>query len=202
MCPARATVGCGITDGRSDRPPPVRPNAQTQIAKHCFCLDGRRLRPGLSDGVSMAAGVPPQPPTGQRTSTSHCRTSVVMSQAALPTWEILQLVAGTPIVSGSTIIPGSVLGAATHLLTTNQIPPHTHSGATSTDGAHTHGVTGATGTGQSLLGLGDAAGTNATFQTGSAGAHSHTFTTDSGTVSSGAHNNVQLTVLGTFFRKL
>jgi hypothetical protein len=74
------------------RPPPVRPNAQTQIAKHCFCLDGRRLRPGLSDGVSMAAGVPPQPPTGQRTSTSHCRTSVVMSQAALPTWEILQLV--------------------------------------------------------------------------------------------------------------
>ncbi len=96
-------------------------------------------------------------------------------------------------INGTTM--GATGGGEVITLTATQIPSHTHSGTTDTSGAHTHGVTGASGTGTSLLGLGDAGGTNVTFQSQSSGAHTHTFTTDGGTGGGGPHNNMPPTAV-------
>jgi microcystin-dependent protein len=71
------------------------------------------------------------------------------------------LLGSAPVVSGSGILAGSIIGANTHTLTVVQLPGHTHtfSATTAAGGAHTH-----TGT------------------TASNGAHTHTGTTDSGGV--------------------
>lgn len=73
------------------------------------------------------------------------------------------LLGSAPVVSGSGILAGSILGANTHTLLTAETPAHTHSfSATSgAGGSHTHSFS---------------AGTTAD------GGHSHTGTTDSGGV--------------------
>lgn len=48
------------------------------------------------------------------------------------------LAASAPVVNGSAILAGSILGANTHVLTEAQLASHTHTGTTATEGAHTH----------------------------------------------------------------
>lgn len=53
------------------------------------------------------------------------------------------LMASAPVVSGSALLAGSIIGANTHTLTSGQVPSHDHSGSTATSGgAHTHNLTG------------------------------------------------------------
>jgi hypothetical protein len=77
-----------------------------------------------------------------------------------------------PVVTGSTILPGSILGANTHVLLTAESPAHTHgagSFAADSNGAHTH--TGTTDSGGAHTHTVDIA----------SGQGSHTHTTGSGT---------------------
>lgn len=98
--------------------------------------------------------------------------------------------------NGTTL--GAQGGAQSVVLTQAQLAAHTHTGSTSSAGAHTHSVgvvfndhnTPNTG---GEVGLATEAG-----QTGSAGAHTHTMNLDS-TGSNEAHPNVQPTIL---FNKL
>jgi hypothetical protein len=50
------------------------------------------------------------------------------------------LLGSAPVVLGSTILPGSILGANTHTLTTAQLASHTHTGTTSAGSAHSHAI--------------------------------------------------------------
>ncbi len=81
-------------------------------------------------------------------------------------------------------------GEATHKLTIDEMPAHTHTGTTSSDGAHTHSVNGTEDVnGSNNIGF-RGNGTNRSQSTTSAGAHTHTITTN--TVGGGAnHNNLQ-----------
>ena len=93
---------------------------------------------------------------------------------------------------------GSAAGAQSHTLTTTEIAHHTHTGATSTNGNHNHGngfVAQAGGSGGGSFFIGSQ------VQTGNAGDHNHSFTTD-GTGGGGAHNNLQPTTLRTIYIKL
>lgn len=69
-------------------------------------------------------------------------------------------------------------GAETVQLTTTELPAHTHTGTTASNGAHTHNVEGSTtgGSGGTRI---DAAASGTTDATSSGGAHTHTITTDS-----------------------
>lgn len=104
---------------------------------------------------------------------------------------------------------GASVGAETHTLQTPEIPSHTHTGTTDSAGAHSH-TTNAPG-GQGNLGLAIADGTNTATEAdstqgelnlyttpralviNSAGAHTHTFTTNA-TGGGSAHNNMQPTL--------
>ena len=78
------------------------------------------------------------------------------------------LLGSAPVVSGSTILPGSILGANTHTITEAHLPNHTHSfSATSgAGGSHTHGA--------------------GSLAADSGGAHTHTVDIASG---QGSHNH-------------
>lgn len=112
--------------------------------------------------------------------------------------------AGVPVAYGSTSTAGSVVGEVLHTLSTAETPAHTHSGTTGiNNNGHTH-------TEEKPSGAVNVAGgatysmpfSSTTAQTGAESSpHTHPFTTSS-VGSGGAHNNVQRTVLGTFFRKL
>jgi microcystin-dependent protein len=110
---------------------------------------------------------------------------------------------------------GTVVGTETHLLTTNEIPSHSHTGTTDSSGAHTHTITdpGHTHTQTTINDDFNSSGTNPpgftqdsagsrtwnninSATTGisinSAGDHTHTFITN--TTGGGlAHNNMQPT---------
>jgi hypothetical protein len=121
----------------------------------------------------------------------------------------LMLAASVPIISGDAVTPGSKIGAVDHTLTAAQLAQHTHSGTTGNSNQNlNHDHTAATavivGNGQSGGEPGRlAAAGNITTSAVDLTAHNHSFTTDTGAgVSGSAHNNTQLTVLGTFYRKL
>jgi hypothetical protein len=48
------------------------------------------------------------------------------------------LAASAPVVSGSPILAGSIIGENTHVLVTGELASHTHTGTTATESAHTH----------------------------------------------------------------
>jgi hypothetical protein len=102
-----------------------------------------------------------------------------------------------PVSVGNLVTPGSRIGEALHTSTIGETPAHTHTGTTS-DNPVNGGIS------NPIYNSGSAI---AAFSTGGAqtsipfSTHHHTFTTDS-TGGNAAHNTTQLTVLGTFYRKL
>lgn len=113
--------------------------------------------------------------------------------------------AGVPLIYGTVTTPGGLIGETSHALTPAESPKHTHTGTTgldSVDHTHTQAANGTTG-GQYAAGP----GANPTVPAPGATSiqstkHTHAFTTDAMAAGDGPHNNVQRTVLGTFYRKL
>ena len=124
------------------------------------------------------------------------------------TWEALP--AGYTLIaqgSGSdsfgsyTYTAGQKYGERKHQLTTDELSEHSHTGTTSTNGAHKHGTWGeASSTGTPPYGfydknvkhMGSSGGTdndNALYNTSTDGDHNHTFTTDN-TGGNQPHNNL------------
>lgn len=109
--------------------------------------------------------------------------------------------ANVPVVSGDATTAGSVLGEATHTLLTAEVPAHDHGGATgntqptaTVTGGTLGGTSGASGAGPTSPFVQTPTAIVVTIQN-----HSHSITSVGG---GGAHNTVQKTVLGSFFRKL
>lgn len=75
-------------------------------------------------------------------------------------------------------------GSKTHTLVAGELPPHAHTGTTSSDGSHTHSFTEPTATPATVVVTGGAAAVSDDVfhgnTTGAAGTHSHTFTTSNG----------------------
>lgn len=105
-----------------------------------------------------------------------------------------------PVVSGGVTTAGSIVGEALHTTTQAEMPAHGHSASSVvTDPGHTHTVASSTpfnATGG--VGNAPAGSTN----TGSSTTGITVATTITNTGGGAAHNNVQKTVLGTFYRKL
>lgn len=91
---------------------------------------------------------------------------------------------------------GAIFGSQSHVLTTAQMPSHTHSGSTNSAGAHTHPINLYTSTQEQQLLQASTSrpGLRGTVNTGSAGAHTHSFTTNA-QGSGQAHPNVQPTII-------
>lgn len=110
--------------------------------------------------------------------------------------------ANVPVVSGDTITAGSVLGEATHTLTSTEIPAHTHPN-TLNDPGHSHGLRSDTAFISGLAG-----GSGSGYATGQYSGPTNSATTGititnaNNTGGGGTHNTVQKTVLGTFYLKL
>lgn len=99
---------------------------------------------------------------------------------------------------------GASGGAASHTLTTAQLPSHTHTGTTGSAGAHVHEYTtrGSVVTNVAFGGsFNNANAGTATPDTSSAGAHTHGFTTDA-RGDGEAHNNLQPSIVVPKFIKL
>ena len=109
------------------------------------------------------------------------------------TWETME--AGRVLVSAGTASTGTVYNAedkggeeATGLSIAN-LPPHSFSGTTSTDGNHTHPITVSGSNGWGGHCHNGSSSDDQTYYTNASGAHHHTFTTN--TLGSGvAHNNM------------
>jgi hypothetical protein len=111
--------------------------------------------------------------------------------------------AGVPIVSGDAVTAGSILGEALHTTLVGEMPLHTHAGTTGTDAPdHTHTYTSPLGSFEQAGATPNTAATTSGTTGGASVRHQHPFTTDNGTGGGGPHNNVQKTILGTFYRKL
>ena len=101
---------------------------------------------------------------------------------------------------------GAVGGLESHMLTTAQMPSHTHSGTTDSAGSHTHNAP-ALGSFSGYLsggGLGAATGYvggDSGFSTTSNGAHTHAFTSVA-TGGGNAHPNVQPTVIVNYILRI
>lgn len=116
--------------------------------------------------------------------------------------------ANVPVVSGSVTDAGSVLGEATNVLIKAQLPTDAPSGTIAMGGSIPITISGGTpvfgGTAATATGQGSATGNQNNLQiTATASIASLTAAFTGAPLGSGsAHNNVQKTVLGTFYRKL
>lgn len=119
-------------------------------------------------------------------------------------WHICDGTHGTPDLRGRFIlgasdghVVGSTGGEATHILTAAEMPEHSHTGTTSTNGEHSHSASWLYAWGGSDTwnyfaksysnSPGRASG--GSFTIGNAGNHNHTFTTNN-TGGGAAHNNM------------
>lgn len=110
-------------------------------------------------------------------------------------WHICDGTHDTPDLRGRFILgasdshaAGSAGGEESHVLTVNEMPAHSHTGTTSTNGAHYHTTkmnSGKYGGGAWMQG----GGSDGTFNTSTNGDHNHTFTTEN-SGSGAAHNNM------------
>ena len=115
---------------------------------------------------------------------------------------------GVPVVTGSAVVAGSVLGENLHALVVAEIPSHLHTGTTNNGGAdHTHQYWRPSANNQDP-GAGGASGLTVnknefSTSTGTATAylHTHSFTTGN-TGSNGSHNTVSRVMAGTWYIKL
>lgn len=96
-------------------------------------------------------------------------------------------------------VAGQTGGQSQVTLTVDGIPSHSHTGTTTSNGAHTH-TAGFQSGGSSDAGFAGAIATGSTT-TSSNGAHTHTFTSDT-TGNGRGHNNIPPVILGTWLRKL
>lgn len=90
----------------------------------------------------------------------------------------------------TTYAAGSTGGEATHTLTINEMPAHSHSGTTNSTGDHTHSSYGAQGRTRKSNWAGANDSYDPNYPTGSAGTHSHTVSINN-TGGGAAHNNMQ-----------
>lgn len=144
--------------------------------------DGAGGNPTLSlpAGVAFPAGTPLLFPGVATAPTGWTKvTNAAYSDAAL------RVVTGATAGTGGTAAFSTVFASRTptgtvggHTLTANEIPAHTHTGTTSTSADHSHPLStdahGFTAGGITVHTVDAGASTN----TGAAGAHNHTFTTD------------------------
>jgi len=98
-------------------------------------------------------------------------------------------------------VPGYSAGGDTHALVLNEIPAHNHGGTTGHAGSHNHNYTGSTN--NTVVGVGSGANPAGPVSTGNvtstAPDHSHTIASAGG---GHPHNNLQPSILGTWYRKL
>lgn len=113
------------------------------------------------------------------------------------TFNVPNLQGRVPVGAGTGYGLGATGGAATVALTEAQMPSHSHNGATSTNGDHTHTPEGGgsfltfqNGVNAGWVNGATFNGTNAKATTGIAGSHNHTLQTDS-RGSNQPHNNMQ-----------
>ena len=112
------------------------------------------------------------------------------------TWEKMEaglvLVSQGTAKSGTTFTAGATGGEEKHQLTIGELPAHNHSGTAQSNGAHTHGVTISTqqSAGGSYHIRKTDSPTTETYQTTSAGAHTHTLSINN-TGGGESHNNLQ-----------
>lgn len=105
------------------------------------------------------------------------------------TWEAMP--AGRVLLAqGENYAAGSTGGEATHTLTINEMPAHSHSGTTNSTGNHTHSSYGAQGGTHKSNWAGANDNYDPNYPTGSAGTHSHTVSI-ANTGGGAAHNNMQ-----------
>ena len=105
------------------------------------------------------------------------------------TWEAMP--AGRVLLAqGENYAAGSTGGEATHTLTINEMPAHSHSGTTNSTGDHTHSSYGAQGGTRKRNWAGANDNYDPNYPTGSAGTHSHTVSI-ANTGGGAAHNNMQ-----------
>jgi microcystin-dependent protein len=113
---------------------------------------------------------------------------------------------GVPIILGGVTLAGSQVGETSHVLSSGEMPSHTHT-ANVTESPHTH-------TGVTAENVFATAGATTTITAGASGATGKAVNVTVGNSSTGltvanvatgggaTHNNVQRSVLGTFYRKL
>lgn len=89
---------------------------------------------------------------------------------------------------------GGVMGAASHILTVGEMPPHRHGGTTSVDGSHDHQTAGymATGGGDTISVWGNGARSDTSNRTLASGSHSHIISLEGG---GNNHTNTQPTII-------
>ena len=112
--------------------------------------------------------------------------------------------ANVPVVSGSVTDAGSVLGEATHIITKAESAVLSYTAAV-TDPGHPHDLKGfAVNIGAStVIGAGSTMGPAQSTSLGTTNSNTTGITVGvTADAGGGAHNNVQETVLGTFYRKL
>lgn len=112
--------------------------------------------------------------------------------------------ANVPVVSGSVTDAGSVLGEATHIITKAESAVLSYTAAV-TDPGHPHDLKGfAVNIGAStVIGAGSTMGPAQSTSLGTTNSNTTGITVGvTADAGGGAHNNVQKTVLGTFYRKL
>ena len=106
-----------------------------------------------------------------------------------------RLTSSTVLPNGQTV--GAVGGTQQHVLTTNEMPAHNHTGTTASAGSHTHNILASTGSNngsadRALRGYSSQA--SGSFATSAAGNHAHSFTT-ANRGGDAPHNNLQPTIV-------